>query len=218
MDLGTLQNNVNNTLDNVYEEGPDSDRLRALSNGNPVSNDEQANLLTGADTVKRSQPLLIQSNRKPKEEEVPRALSLPSIPNPFPELCSPSNSPILSNSSLGSGSQREGVSHCRSGETTEGKANAESALRELRKGLAVGGMGAEEAQFVLPGGSQARLVLGPRFLPRAENRPEVSQLLGQGLKNLRSTIEGSKLAGHGRVRPVAVGTVAEAPRFCLGLH
>uniref|UniRef100_A0ACB8EU60 Uncharacterized protein n=1 Tax=Sphaerodactylus townsendi TaxID=933632 RepID=A0ACB8EU60_9SAUR len=105
MDLGTLQNNVHSTLDNVYEEGPESDSLRTLSNG------EEASLLTAADTVKRSQPLLIQSHRKPKEEEEPRALSLPSIPNPFPELCSPSNSPILSNSSLGSGSQREGGSH-----------------------------------------------------------------------------------------------------------
>lgn len=51
------------------------------------------------------------SFRRLKEEEGSRALSLPSIPNPFPELCSPSNSPILSNSSLGPGSQREGVSH-----------------------------------------------------------------------------------------------------------
>lgn len=48
--------------------------------------------------------------RKMKEEK-PRTLSLPSIPNPFPELCSPSNSPILSSSTLGPGSQREGGSH-----------------------------------------------------------------------------------------------------------
>ncbi|KAJ6660637.1 hypothetical protein lerEdw1_017634 [Lerista edwardsae] len=130
MDLGTLQNNLNNTLDNVYEEDLEPDCARTLSNSNPLSNSDQANLLTGGDIVKRSQPLLIQANRRLKEEEGPHALSLPSIPNPFPELCSPSNSPILSNSSLGPGSQREGVSHvvkvyseddtCRSLEVTAG--------------------------------------------------------------------------------------------------
>nr|XP_058140150.1 growth factor receptor-bound protein 7 isoform X1 [Dasypus novemcinctus] len=45
--------------------------------------------------VKRSQPLPIVPSRKLREEEL-RATSLPSIPNPFPELCSPpSQSPIL---------------------------------------------------------------------------------------------------------------------------
>ncbi|XP_033024728.1 growth factor receptor-bound protein 7 isoform X2 [Lacerta agilis] len=133
MDLGTLQNNINSTLDNVYEDGLESDNSRPLSNSNPLCNGEQASLLTGGDVVKRSQPLLIQANRKLKEEEQQqqqRALSLPSIPNPFPELCSPSNSPILSNSSLGPGSPREGGSHvvkvysedgtCRSLEVTAG--------------------------------------------------------------------------------------------------
>nr|XP_028607868.1 growth factor receptor-bound protein 7 isoform X1 [Podarcis muralis] len=132
MDLGTLQNNINSTLDNVYEDGLESDHSRPLSNSNPLCNGEQASLLTGGDVVKRSQPLLIQANRKLKEEEEEqqRALSLPSIPNPFPELCSPSNSPILSNSSLGPGSPREGGSHvvkvysedgtCRSLEVTAG--------------------------------------------------------------------------------------------------
>lgn len=50
------------------------------------------------------------SFRKMKEEK-PHTLSLPSIPNPFPELCSPSNSPILTSSTLGPGSQHEGGSH-----------------------------------------------------------------------------------------------------------
>ncbi|KFO97490.1 Growth factor receptor-bound protein 7, partial [Calypte anna] len=35
----------------------------------------------------------------------------PTIPNPFPELCSPSNSPILSSPTLGPGPPREGASH-----------------------------------------------------------------------------------------------------------
>lgn len=52
--------------------------------------------LTGE--VRRSQPLPIPT-RKLREEEL-RATSLPSIPNPFPELCSPpSQAPILGGSS-----------------------------------------------------------------------------------------------------------------------
>ncbi|NXY56211.1 GRB7 protein, partial [Callaeas wilsoni] len=65
----------------------------------------------GPPEVKRSQPLFIHgSSRQPPQEE-PRASSLPSIPNPFPELCSPSNSPILSSPALGQGTPREGTSH-----------------------------------------------------------------------------------------------------------
>ncbi|XP_067168168.1 growth factor receptor-bound protein 7 isoform X2 [Apteryx mantelli] len=61
--------------------------------------------------VKRSQPLFIHAgSRKPAPEE-PRASSLPCIPNPFPELCSPSNSPILSSPPGGQGPPREGASH-----------------------------------------------------------------------------------------------------------
>ncbi|XP_075578832.1 growth factor receptor-bound protein 7 [Pelecanus crispus] len=66
----------------------------------------------GPPEVKRSQPLFIHgSSRQLPEEEEPRASSLPSIPNPFPELCSPSNSPILSSPTLGQGPPREGTSH-----------------------------------------------------------------------------------------------------------
>uniref|UniRef100_G3WQA4 Growth factor receptor bound protein 7 n=1 Tax=Sarcophilus harrisii TaxID=9305 RepID=G3WQA4_SARHA len=53
--------------------------------------------------LKRSQPLSIQASRKLREEEL-RATSLPAIPNPFPELCSPpSQSPILGVPSSGRG-------------------------------------------------------------------------------------------------------------------
>ncbi|NXP61994.1 GRB7 protein, partial [Chloropsis cyanopogon] len=60
----------------------------------------------GPPEVRRSQPLFIHGSRWE-----PRASSLPSIPNPFPELCSPSNSPILSSPALGQGPPREGTSH-----------------------------------------------------------------------------------------------------------
>ncbi|XP_057572419.1 growth factor receptor-bound protein 7 isoform X2 [Hippopotamus amphibius kiboko] len=46
--------------------------------------------------VKRSQPVPIPTSRKLLREEELRSTSLPSIPNPFPELCSPpSQTPIL---------------------------------------------------------------------------------------------------------------------------
>ncbi|NXT26642.1 GRB7 protein, partial [Syrrhaptes paradoxus] len=65
----------------------------------------------GPPEVKRSQPLFIHGSSRPLPPEEPRASSLPSIPNPFPELCSPSNSPILSSPALGQGTPREGTSH-----------------------------------------------------------------------------------------------------------
>ncbi|XP_004707179.1 growth factor receptor-bound protein 7 isoform X2 [Echinops telfairi] len=52
-----------------------------------------------SEEVTRSQPLPIPASRHLRQEEL-RATSLPSIPNPFPELCSPSSqSPILGGSS-----------------------------------------------------------------------------------------------------------------------
>lgn len=46
-------------------------------------------------------PLCISSCRRLQEEELQvRPASLPAIPNPFPELCSPSGSPVLSPGSL----------------------------------------------------------------------------------------------------------------------
>ncbi|XP_059003693.1 growth factor receptor-bound protein 7 isoform X2 [Mustela lutreola] len=53
--------------------------------------------------VKRSQPLPIPTRNLLREEEL-RTSSLPSIPNPFPELCSPpSQTPILGGSSSARG-------------------------------------------------------------------------------------------------------------------
>ncbi|XP_058038931.1 growth factor receptor-bound protein 7 isoform X1 [Ahaetulla prasina] len=104
MDRGAPRKTLNRMLGNSYEGDLPSDCTGALCN------DEQSNFLTHTDVVKRSQPLFIEANRKMKEEKT-HTLSLPSIPNPFPELCSPSNSPILTSSTLGPGSQHEGGSH-----------------------------------------------------------------------------------------------------------
>ncbi|XP_072212520.1 growth factor receptor-bound protein 7 [Excalfactoria chinensis] len=64
-----------------------------------------------ATDLRRSQPLFIHSSSRPLSEEEPRASSLPNIPNPFPELCSPSNSPILNSPPGGQGPPREGACH-----------------------------------------------------------------------------------------------------------
>ncbi|XP_026145818.1 growth factor receptor-bound protein 10-like isoform X2 [Carassius auratus] len=56
---------------------------------------------TPAHKLRRSQPMHIHAVRRLQEEELQvRPASLPAIPNPFPELCSPSGSPVLSPGSL----------------------------------------------------------------------------------------------------------------------
>ncbi|XP_051922401.1 growth factor receptor-bound protein 10-like isoform X3 [Hippocampus zosterae] len=52
-------------------------------------------------SLRRSQPMHILAVRRLHEEQQQlRTSSLPAIPNPFPELCSPANSPVLSPGSL----------------------------------------------------------------------------------------------------------------------
>ncbi|KAL7826765.1 hypothetical protein AOLI_G00319740 [Acnodon oligacanthus] len=54
-----------------------------------------------AQNIRRSQPMHILAVRLLQEEEQQvRPASLPAIPNPFPELCSPAGSPTLSPASL----------------------------------------------------------------------------------------------------------------------
>ncbi|XP_060916210.1 growth factor receptor-bound protein 10-like [Labrus mixtus] len=45
--------------------------------------------------LRQSQPMHIQAVRCLKEEQLLRPASMPAIPNPFPELCSPAGSPVL---------------------------------------------------------------------------------------------------------------------------
>eukprot|EP00064_Thunnus_orientalis_P014457 superscaffoldBa00002507_g14502 len=52
-----------------------------------------APLIADSPSIRRSQPILITSNRAKSVESF--SSSVPSIPNPFPELCSPSQSPVL---------------------------------------------------------------------------------------------------------------------------
>ncbi|XP_028286981.1 growth factor receptor-bound protein 7 [Parambassis ranga] len=52
-----------------------------------------APLVPESPSIRHSQPILITSNRMKGVESF--SSSVPSIPNPFPELCSPSKSPVL---------------------------------------------------------------------------------------------------------------------------
>ncbi|XP_074475066.1 growth factor receptor-bound protein 7 [Sebastes fasciatus] len=54
-----------------------------------------APLVADSPTVRRSQPILITVNRRKGKGVNLFSSSVPSIPNPFPELCSPSKSPVL---------------------------------------------------------------------------------------------------------------------------
>ncbi|XP_063315156.1 growth factor receptor-bound protein 7 isoform X2 [Pelobates fuscus] len=120
MDLEALESSHRPALDNPYEREGCTKRSTSPQKGHP----EKAELL--ALEVKRSQPLLIHSSRRLRDEET-RSSSLPDIPNPFPELCN--SSPILSNTP-NSRSPQEGGPHvvkvysedgtCRSLEVTAG--------------------------------------------------------------------------------------------------
>uniref|UniRef100_A0A3P9IY96 Growth factor receptor-bound protein 10b n=1 Tax=Oryzias latipes TaxID=8090 RepID=A0A3P9IY96_ORYLA len=60
-------------------------------------------------SLRRSQPMHILAVRRLQEEELQlRTSSLPAIPNPFPELCSPASSPVLSPGSLPPGDPTTG--------------------------------------------------------------------------------------------------------------
>ncbi|XP_030225948.1 growth factor receptor-bound protein 10-like isoform X2 [Gadus morhua] len=60
-------------------------------------------------SLRRSQPMHILAVRRLQEEQL-RTSSLPAIPNPFPELCSPAGSPVLSPGSLPPGDPPSGTS------------------------------------------------------------------------------------------------------------
>uniref|UniRef100_A0A7N6BNR8 Growth factor receptor bound protein 7 n=1 Tax=Anabas testudineus TaxID=64144 RepID=A0A7N6BNR8_ANATE len=55
-----------------------------------------APLVSDSPSIRRSQPIFITSNRYDRGgDSSSLSSSVPSIPNPFPELCSPSKSPVL---------------------------------------------------------------------------------------------------------------------------
>ncbi|KAJ8334533.1 hypothetical protein SKAU_G00401720 [Synaphobranchus kaupii] len=110
VDLEALVNDMNSSLESLYSTcGVAAESAPLLQNGQlhrthahgPAHRPGPAQLqpTSPKQKVRRSQPMHILAVRRLREEEL-RTSSLPAIPNPFPELCSPGGSPILSPGSL----------------------------------------------------------------------------------------------------------------------
>uniref|UniRef100_A0A8P4FWA1 Growth factor receptor-bound protein 10 n=1 Tax=Dicentrarchus labrax TaxID=13489 RepID=A0A8P4FWA1_DICLA len=87
VDLEQLVNDMNSSMESVYSTQADTALL--LNNGHVHAPHHHHQL-------RQSQPMHIQAVRCLQEEQHLRPASLPAIPNPFPELCSPAGSPVLS--------------------------------------------------------------------------------------------------------------------------
>ncbi|XP_038616084.1 growth factor receptor-bound protein 10 isoform X1 [Tachyglossus aculeatus] len=108
VDLEALVNDMNSSLESLYSAcSRQSETAPLLQNGQHG----RGQLVTAGFTslqqvsprqkVQRSQPMHILAVRRLQEEDQQfRTSSLPAIPNPFPELCSPANSPVLTPGSL----------------------------------------------------------------------------------------------------------------------
>ncbi|XP_008293653.1 growth factor receptor-bound protein 10-like isoform X1 [Stegastes partitus] len=114
VDLEQLVNDMNSSMESVYSTQADTALL--LNNGHAPPHHHhhvQAAYLgqnqahrrhtpplhpssPSRERLRHSQPMHIQAVRCLREEQHLRPASLPAIPNPFPELCSPAGSPILS--------------------------------------------------------------------------------------------------------------------------
>ncbi|KAJ8273153.1 hypothetical protein GJAV_G00098120 [Gymnothorax javanicus] len=104
VDLEALVNDMNSSFESLYSAcGVPADSTPLLQNGQlhhiHQQGHAQPQLTSPKQKVRRSQPMHILAVRRLQEEEL-RTSSLPAIPNPFPELCSPAGSPILSLGSL----------------------------------------------------------------------------------------------------------------------
>ncbi|KAM6968164.1 growth factor receptor-bound protein 10 [Aplochiton taeniatus] len=129
VDLEALVNDMNSSLESLYPmcNSRSLDTAPLLHNGQttgthlqhhqqqqPARQAQHAHTLGGQApepsapqaissrySLRRSQPMHILAVRRLQEEEQQlRTSSLPAIPNPFPELCSPASSPVLSPGSL----------------------------------------------------------------------------------------------------------------------
>ncbi|TNN79740.1 Growth factor receptor-bound protein 10 [Liparis tanakae] len=123
VDLEALVNDMNSSLESLYStcSGQQTDSTPLLHNGQisspphhhhhvqhnqprqgqPLQSLSHVSPEPGSSqtSLRRSQPMHILAVRRLQEEDL-RTSSLPAIPNPFPELCSPASSPVLSPGSL----------------------------------------------------------------------------------------------------------------------
>lgn len=108
VDLEALVNDMNSSFESLYSTyNVHSENTPLLQNGQlnrsqlPASGTNLLQPVSPRQKVQRSQPVRIMAVRRLQEEEQQfRTSSLPAIPNPFPELCSPTSSPVLAPGSL----------------------------------------------------------------------------------------------------------------------
>ncbi|NXM06272.1 GRB10 protein, partial [Tyrannus savana] len=108
VDLEALVNDMNSSFESLYSTcSMQSETTPLLQNGQlnrsqlPSSGPGTLQPTSPRQKVQRSQPVRIMAVRRLQEEEQQfRTSSLPAIPNPFPELCSPASSPVLAPGSL----------------------------------------------------------------------------------------------------------------------
>ncbi|NXG24820.1 GRB10 protein, partial [Grallaria varia] len=108
VDLEALVNDMNSSFESLYSTcSMQSETTPLLQNGQlnrsqlPSSGSGTLQPTSPRQKVQRSQPVRIMAVRRLQEEEQQfRTSSLPAIPNPFPELCSPASSPVLAPGSL----------------------------------------------------------------------------------------------------------------------
>uniref|UniRef100_A0A8C9VU91 Growth factor receptor bound protein 10 n=1 Tax=Scleropages formosus TaxID=113540 RepID=A0A8C9VU91_SCLFO len=110
VDLEALVNNMNSSFESLYSNcNVKSELVPLVQNGQllrgpaprPGVDLSPLQPTSPRQRVRRSQPMHIHAVRRLQEEEQQlRPSSLPAIPNPFPELCSPAGSPVLSPGSL----------------------------------------------------------------------------------------------------------------------
>ncbi|KAM9302646.1 growth factor receptor-bound protein 10 isoform 3-T3 [Morus bassanus] len=99
---------MNSSFESLYSTcSMQSETTPLLQNGQlnrsqlPSSGSGALQPMSPRQKVQRSQPVRIMAVRRLQEEEQQfRTSSLPAIPNPFPELCSPASSPVLAPGSL----------------------------------------------------------------------------------------------------------------------
>ncbi|KAG8442710.1 hypothetical protein GDO86_011489 [Hymenochirus boettgeri] len=106
VDLEALVNDMNSSLDNLYSTCSSVSESMALLKNGQLNRSQLSNSGTNSfppmpqiQKLQRSQPVHIQAVRRLQEEHL-RTSSLPAIPNPFPELCTPASSPVHASGSL----------------------------------------------------------------------------------------------------------------------
>ncbi|XP_060777165.1 growth factor receptor-bound protein 10 isoform X2 [Neoarius graeffei] len=100
VDLEALVNDMNSSFESLYPAGSvQCESTPLLHNGQHTHAHTQP--ISPHQRLRRSQPMHILAVRRLQEEEQQfRTSSLPAIPNPFPELCSPASSPTACPGSL----------------------------------------------------------------------------------------------------------------------